>query len=134
MSHLQFFSYEGFGDRVKTDTHYNQAVRIGDIIEISGQGGWDRITEGIPSDVGAEVDQAFANVEHALKQAGGDGWSQVYKVRVYCAPFDAEVVGHFVRNLKKYCPDHQPLLTGVGVSALYNNMRLEIEVAAHVGN
>jgi tRNA G37 N-methylase TrmD len=38
MSHLQYFCYEGFGERVKKDTHYSQAVRIGDIIKISGQG------------------------------------------------------------------------------------------------
>ena len=38
MSHLQYFSYEGFGDRVRKETHYSQAVRIGDKIEISGQG------------------------------------------------------------------------------------------------
>lgn len=38
MSHLQYFDYEGLGQRVRKDTHYSQAVRIGDIIECSGQG------------------------------------------------------------------------------------------------
>lgn len=37
MSHLQYFAYKGFGERVQKDTHYSQAVRIGDIIKISGQ-------------------------------------------------------------------------------------------------
>ena len=31
MSHLQYFDYEGFGKRVRKDTHYSQAVRIGAI-------------------------------------------------------------------------------------------------------
>ena len=30
MSHLQYFSNEGFGDRVREETHYSQAVRISD--------------------------------------------------------------------------------------------------------
>jgi enamine deaminase RidA (YjgF/YER057c/UK114 family) len=41
MSHLTYTDYEGFGQRVRKDTHYSQAVRIGDFIEISGQGKLD---------------------------------------------------------------------------------------------
>lgn len=37
MSHLRYFTYPGFGERVQKDTHYSQAVRIGDVIKISGQ-------------------------------------------------------------------------------------------------
>lgn len=95
-------------------------------------GGWDRITEEIPADVGEQVDRAFDNVEHTLKQAGGKGWEQVYQIRVYAAPFDAEVFEYAVRTLRRYCPNHQPILTGVGVAALYNGARLEVEVEAHV--
>jgi hypothetical protein len=35
--------------------------------------------------------------------------------------------------MRKYCPNHQPLLTGVEVAGLYNGMALEIEVEAHLG-
>lgn len=38
MSHLQYFDYEGFGDRSKRDINYSQAVRIDNRIELSGQG------------------------------------------------------------------------------------------------
>jgi len=38
MSHLQYSDYEGFGQKARKEIHYSQAVRIGDIIEISGQG------------------------------------------------------------------------------------------------
>jgi hypothetical protein len=38
MASLQYFDYEGFGDRSKRDLNYSQAVRIGDKIEVSGQG------------------------------------------------------------------------------------------------
>ncbi|PGH18253.1 hypothetical protein AJ79_00592 [Helicocarpus griseus UAMH5409] len=133
MSHLNYCEYEGFGQTARKNTHYNQAVRIGDIIECSGQGGWDRITEKIPEDMGEQVDQAFANVEYALRQAGGKGWEQVYKVRVYTAPLSEEIAGHIIRNLRKYCPKHQPLLTAVGVQALAFGMCVEIEATAHLG-
>jgi enamine deaminase RidA (YjgF/YER057c/UK114 family) len=55
-------------------------------------------------------------------------------VRVYLAPGGDETAGHVARNLKKYCKDHQPVLTGVGVAKLtLEGMRVEIEVAAHLG-
>lgn len=79
-----------------------------------------------------QIDQAFANVEHALQQAGGKGWEQVYKVRCYflsieCAP-------DLIRNLRKYCPDHQPIFTGIGVASLaFSEMQIELEVCAHLG-
>ena len=38
MSHLQYFDYEGFGERSKREINYSQAVRIDNRIEISGQG------------------------------------------------------------------------------------------------
>ena len=98
-------------------------------------GGWDRITEEITRDLGKQTDQAFANVEHTLQQAGGKGWEQVYKVRCYVVTLNMEGAEHLVRNLRKYCPNHQPLLTAVGVQSLaFPDMRIEIEVAAHLGS
>jgi len=38
MAHLTYTNYEGFGERAKENYWYSQAVRIGDTIEISGQG------------------------------------------------------------------------------------------------
>ena len=38
MAHLQYYTYPGFGEFVKENTHYNQAVRVGDVIEVAGQG------------------------------------------------------------------------------------------------
>ncbi|KAF2029263.1 hypothetical protein EK21DRAFT_113157 [Setomelanomma holmii] len=73
MSKPEHIDYEGFGERFQKELNHSQTVHIGDRIEVSGQGGWDRITEEIPGDLGAEVDQTFENIEHALKQAGGTG-------------------------------------------------------------
>lgn len=41
-------------------------------------GGWDRKTEDLPEDVVAQIDQAFDNVQEALKAAGVEnGWEKV---------------------------------------------------------
>ncbi|EAT82191.1 hypothetical protein SNOG_10797 [Parastagonospora nodorum SN15] len=38
MSSLQYFDYEGFGERSKQNLNYSQAVRLPNTIHISGQG------------------------------------------------------------------------------------------------
>lgn len=45
---------------------------------------------------------------------------------------DEECVAALVRNLRKWCPSHQPLLTGVEVKGLAFGMAVEVEVVAHV--
>ena len=95
-------------------------------------GGWDPITGEFEKEINAQIDLAFANVERCIKDAGGKGWSQVYRVNSYHVPINNEALGAMVRNLKKYMPDHQPIWTCVGVPRLgEDDMRVEIEVVAH---
>ncbi|CAG7994498.1 unnamed protein product [Penicillium olsonii] len=132
MSHLQYHVYPGYGEASQKNLRYSQAVRIGDRIETSGQGGWDPETSKIPTGINAQIDQAFANVHLALTQAGGKGWSQVFRVNSYHLPLNDEAMHAMVRNFKKYMPDHEPLWTCIGVARLgYDDMRVEIEVVAH---
>lgn len=104
MSHLKFYAYEGFGPMAQEKYGYNQAVRVGDNVEISGQGahsyavahitwqppesarihltlatgGWD--SKGVIfRDYEKQIQQAFVNVETCLRDAGAKGWEQVYK-------------------------------------------------------
>lgn len=98
-------------------------------------GGWDRLTDVIPTEKAAEVDQVFDNVQHTLEKAGSKGWVEVYKVRAYLAPWDDDMAAEIVRNLKKYCPDHRPCLTAFGIGdkqLAINGMRLEVEVTANI--
>lgn len=95
-------------------------------------GGWDRTTEVIPEDFEAQVAQAFENVNFTLKDAGGKGWDEVYSVRTYTHVLDEEAIKVLAKYLKKWCPNHQPLLTGVGIASLAFGMKIEIEVTAHV--
>ncbi|KAJ1323462.1 Endoribonuclease L-PSP [Microdochium nivale] len=132
MSHLQYYSYEGVGVRNREIYSYSQAVRVGDRIECSGQGGWDPTTGEYQKEINAQIDLAFSNVELALKDAGGKGWSQVYRVNSYHVPLNGEAMTAMVRNLKKWMPDHQPIWTCIGVTRLgEDDMRVEIEVVAH---
>lgn len=152
MSHLQYYTYPGFGEFVKENTHYNQAVRVGDVIEVAGQGmgaqrnppfpfttndksplgGWDRETREVEPVLVKQIDRAFDNVGHTLSLAGA-AWKDVYAVKLYhTTDITDEGVGHFVDNMRKYMPDHQPILSGIGVAGLAFGMKVEIEVRAHV--
>ncbi|KAE9370852.1 endoribonuclease L-psp family protein [Stipitochalara longipes BDJ] len=132
MSHLKYYSYEGFGTAMKKEVWYSQAVRVGDRIECSGQGGWDPTTHKISPDFDEEIDQAFANVDLNLRDAGGKGWSQVFRVNIYVTDLNDHKLAASVRNFKKWMPDHQPLFTFVGVSKLgLPEMNVEVEVSAH---
>ena len=154
MADLTFYNYPGVGESNQKNFHYSQAVRIGDRIECSGQGediqyearnmvmakssratgGWyaDQGVTSIPREINAQIDQAFVNVDLALKTAGGKGWSQVYKVRSYHVPLNNEANEAMVRNFRKWMPSHQPLYTCVGVQRLgEDDMRVEIEVEAY---
>ncbi|RDW63051.1 RidA family protein [Aspergillus mulundensis] len=132
MSHLQYYAYEGVGVRNRSTFSYNQAVRIGDRIECAGQGGWDPVTGEFEKEINAQIDLAFANVEHNLKDAGGKGWSQVFRVNSYHVPINNKALVAMVRNFRKYMPDHQPIWTCVGVTRLgSDDMRVDIEVVAH---
>ncbi|TFK19800.1 putative translation initiation inhibitor [Coprinopsis marcescibilis] len=120
MSHLQYYSYKGFGEEAKEKFWYNQAVRVGDRIEISGQGGWVPETSEIHKDLDAEVEQAFSN-------------AQVYRLNIYVLGMSETSVGIVVKHVKRCMPDHQPLLTVIGAGPLaLEGMRIEIEAVAHV--
>ena len=137
MSGLKFYTYPGIGEFAYQVLGYNQAVRVGDRIECSGQGGWLPAEEGaaginFPESLAEEVKQAFRNVETALKAAGGKGWSQVFRVNSYHTDITPELTAIMTANFKEWMPDHKPIWTQVGVAKLgADQMRVEIEVAAH---
>ncbi|CAI7661030.1 unnamed protein product [Penicillium pancosmium] len=45
----------------------------------------------------AQIDQAFKNIDTALRHAGGTGWSQVYRVNSYHISLDDEAIEVMVR-------------------------------------
>lgn len=67
-----------------------------------------------------------------LQHAGSNGWSDVYRITIYHVGIDEGHGAAMVKNMKTWCPDHQPLWTMVGVAGLARREYVvEIEVLAH---
>ena len=141
MSQLQYSNDSGRGQHLSDISHYSQAVRIPSnttLIKLSGQGGWDQETweyepPTSPEALARQVDKAFANVDVNLRTAGSKkGWGDVYLARVYMVGIKEEGLSKGVVDaLKKWCPNHRPLFTAIGVEALVSErMRVEVEVEA----
>ncbi|RGP63883.1 l-psp endoribonuclease family [Fusarium longipes] len=133
MSHLKYSTYEGEGEYLTNLLGYSQAVRVGDRIEISGQGGWS-FKDGelsFPESQLEQIDKAFHNVDRTLKAAGGKGWEQVYRVNSYHTEVSPEVGQRMAENYKKWMPNHKVIWTQLGVAQLgAPEMKVEIEVVA----
>jgi len=123
----------GYGAHQAKLYHYSQAVRIGDRIETSGQGGWTPGTYEYPPErsLRDEYLQAFENVTWVLKEAGV-GWDDVVHINSYHVGMDAEVLGYMVEQFKARMPQRPPIWTCVGVTGLGAGpfMRVEIRVTA----
>jgi len=107
----------------------SQAVKVGDRLEISGQGGWNDDWE-FPESIKDEIAQAFRNVERTLAVAGA-GWEHVIHVNSYHVGLDEETNRVMTEQFRHYMPDHAPVWTCLGVAALGDpKMRVEIRVTA----
>jgi enamine deaminase RidA (YjgF/YER057c/UK114 family) len=137
VSAVEFFVTPGYGDNLRRDLHYRQAVRVGDRVDISGQGGWDEHFN-FPDDLGAEIITAFDNVERTLALAGAT-WADVIAVDSYHVATTASLVDEhnpvMVDQFRKRMGDRGPIWTQIGVAALgAPKMRVEIRVTAIVGS
>lgn len=135
MSKPEFFVTPGYGDVLKAQLHYSQAVRVGGRVETSGQGGWDDELN-IPESVEDEILLAFVNVERTLSAAGA-GWGDVFSVHSYhvvdspesFAEHNRVMVGQFRTRVKEQAPIWTQTATPVlGLPT----MRVEIRVTAFV--
>ena len=137
MSRPEFFATPGYGETQLAHMHYNQAVRIGDRVETSGQGGWDDDWN-FPEALEDEIVQAFENVERTLATAGAT-WRDVIAVNSYHIPDSADFIGEvhnrvMVEQFRKRMGDRAPIWTETGVPALgAPKMRVEIRVTALIG-
>ncbi len=134
----EFFDIPAYEGTMIADLHYHQAVRIGDRVEISGQGGWDDdIT--FPESLEEEIVRAFDNVERALATAGAS-WPDVVAVNSYHVPDAPDFIGDvharvMSEQFRKRMGDRAPIWTELGVAALgAPGMRVEIQVTAITGD
>ncbi|HVL75625.1 MAG TPA: RidA family protein [Noviherbaspirillum sp.] len=107
----------------------SQAIRAGQLLFVSGQAAYGE-DGGIvgKGDFARQADQAFRNLERALK-AGGSGMDRVVKVTIFLTSMD-----HFstiVEMRRKWFAKPYPADTIVEISALYSpDAMIEIEAIA----
>jgi enamine deaminase RidA (YjgF/YER057c/UK114 family) len=129
MAEPRFLVPAGYGEYMRENYHYSQGVRVGDVIYVTGQGGWD---EGFnfADSVHDQIRQAFKNVETVLAEADAS-WENVVDITSYHVGLDDSVLGTMVEQLKRYCPTHEPLWTVLGVVRLaLPAMKVEITANA----
>ncbi|KAF2487182.1 Endoribonuclease L-PSP/chorismate mutase-like protein [Neohortaea acidophila] len=125
---LSFHVYPGLGETNSNVFNYSQSVRMGSTIRTAGQGGFTDKGE-LVEPMREQLVQACKNVEKALKDAGGQGWSQVVSVRSYHIDLDASFEC-MVEMFKEFMPNHRPVWVAVGVAKLGEGMHVEIEAEA----
>lgn len=104
---------------------YSQAVRLGNVIYVSGQLGV-KSDKTLPESFREQVQQAIQNVKTVL-EAAGSSLSMVAKVNIYVTDFSR------LREMNEvYGPAfaHRPAKTTVEVSRLDKGAMIEIEVVA----
>jgi enamine deaminase RidA (YjgF/YER057c/UK114 family) len=132
MSTLQYTNYPGTEPN-SASFHYSQAVRLGNVIKTSGQGGWGETGTVVADDISKQITLAFDNVEKALKSVDSRlSWEDVYAVRSYHIDLEATfevVTGEFKKRIRT----HRPVWTCVQVGKLgIEGMGVEIEVEAYI--
>jgi enamine deaminase RidA (YjgF/YER057c/UK114 family) len=113
--------------------YYSQTVDLGNgLIKASGQGGWTvekGFRDPIPESAREQVENAFKNVDHVLKEAGLSGARAVFQVRTYHIDIE-ETLGMVTEGFKKFI-GHRPVWTAVQVAGLADKrMKIEVEVQA----
>ena len=110
--------------------HYNQVMKSGNRIDISGQDGWDQDLAFTYKSRQEEIENAFENVQRVLNSVGSS-WKDVHSVNSYHVPLDSECTALMPQLFKKYIGDRRPLWTCVGVQELAEpEMHIEIVVTA----
>jgi enamine deaminase RidA (YjgF/YER057c/UK114 family) len=129
MTAPRFLVPKGYGEFMRDTYHYSQGVQVGDLVFVTGQGGWNAEFE-IPDDVGVQIRHAFRNVEIVLAEASLT-WADVIDITTYHVGIDESVLATVVEELRSHCPDHQPLWTVIGVAGLaLPTMKVEITANA----
>lgn len=119
-----------FSDRVrKNPTVLSHAVRVGDVLYVSGQLGTDVATgKLVPGSFEAEARQALENLRSVLAEAGM-AYDDLVKVTVFVK--DIADVATF-NNLYQtfFSTPHRPTRSAVAVTGLAFNARVEVEAVA----
>lgn len=131
MDQIQYIVPEGASQIAYNALYYASVLKVGNVVTISGQGGWNDNFEITATTLEEEIEMACNNVE-AMLNAAGATWDDVVSVQSYHVGM--ERTGELMpEQFKKRIPSHRPIWTGVGVAALaLPTMHVEIVVTAVV--
>ena len=115
------------GSRFEDEIGYSRAVVDGDWIFVSGTTGYDYGSMTIAPDVVAQCDQAFRNIEDALKRGGGR-MDDVVRA-TFILPNREDWAPCFP-VVKKWLGRARPASTMIHAGLQTPEMRIEIEVTA----
>lgn len=108
---------------------FSAAVRVGDMLYLSGQLGTDSTGALVPGGIGPETRQTMENIR-AVLEANGSSMDRVVKCLVMLA--DMAEWGAMNRVYVTFFPDHLPARSAMGASGLALGARVEIECLAVV--
>lgn len=110
---------------------YSQGIRAGDFIFVSGQGPLDPATgQLIHGTIEEETARVLENIKIIL-EAGGATMADVVKVSVHLS--DVALFERFNKVYATYFPDPKPARTTVGSQLPREDMLVEIDAIAYVG-
>jgi enamine deaminase RidA (YjgF/YER057c/UK114 family) len=119
------------GSTFEEQIGYSRAVVDGDWIHVAGTTGFDYTTMTLADDIVAQAEQAIANIEAALREAGSS-FADVVRVR-YLLP-DREDFEPCWPLLRRVFGEARPAATMQVCGLSDPRMRIEIEVTARRGS
>lgn len=115
------------GSPFEMDVAYSRAVVDGDWVFVAGTTGFDYSTMSISDDVVEQTEQAFRNIDAALRQADSS-FADVVRV-TYILP-DASEFSRCWPILRRYFGEIRPAATMISAGLVDKRLRIEIEVTA----
>jgi len=110
---------------------FSEAVRVDDVLYLSGQLGFDQATgQLVEGGIAAETKQTMENIKATLDKYGSS-MSQVFKCTVFLADISEWAAMNEV--YMTYFPRNPPARSALGSSGLALGARTEIECIATVG-
>jgi 2-iminobutanoate/2-iminopropanoate deaminase len=107
------------------------AVRIGDLLYLSGTAGYDREKGALAGDdIESRARQAMKNLGTVL-EAAGSSWDKVVKVNCYLVHPKRDFAGWNV-VFKEYFAENPPARTTVGAGIAMEGALIEVELIATV--
>lgn len=114
---------------IGSKSRWNDVVRVGNTLWVTGQLGWDKKTGVLGETLEEQAELALENLKNALERAGAK-MSDVVLTRVYLVDHD-----HYHRYEPIYArhfPDRQPARVSVVVAELIHHALFDIEAVAVV--